>query len=113
MPRKKAAAGQICSFRLSSISLQPAGMRIGDDKADVGRDGSDVGDMIADSFEFQKDGPHDQTRAGELPSRPRARWPGRNAVPCEKLESPEMLSARKTALCMGSFSKSFSVPLWV
>ena len=35
------------------------------------------------------------------------------AVPCEKAESPETLSARNTPLATGSCSKSFSVPLCV
>src|ERR1035438_5085926 len=35
------------------------------------------------------------------------------AVPWEKAESPEMLSARNTARWMAMSSNSFSVPLWV
>jgi hypothetical protein len=36
-------------------------MGICNDEADIGRNGTDVGDMIADSFQLQQDGPHHQT----------------------------------------------------
>ncbi len=36
-------------------------MGICNDEADIGRNGADVGDMIADSFQLQQDGPHHQT----------------------------------------------------
>src|SRR5271165_1921628 len=36
-------------------------MGICDDKADICRNGPNVADMIADSFQFQQDGPHHQT----------------------------------------------------
>jgi len=40
---------------------QAAGVRVRDDEADIGRNRSDVGNVIANSFELQKDRSHDQS----------------------------------------------------
>ena len=65
MPRSQPAPRQ--TFIQAHHQLpQPAGMRVGHHKADVGSDRSDIADVIADALQFQEDGPHDAGARGKL-----------------------------------------------
>ena len=103
------AAGELLVDAHSHLLTQARGVRIGDDEAHVRGDRADIRDVVVDALQFQQDGAHHAFAAAE-PRPRRASMAWQNAVPCEKAESPEMLSARNTARWIGISSKQLFGP---
>ena len=64
------ASGQLLVQAQQHLA-QAAGVGVGDDEADVGGDGADIGDVVVDPLQFQQDGAQDGGRAAGPRHRPR------------------------------------------